>query len=177
MSTHNSPLESVPQNEWNKIIGSIIKKYLPFCHDDALITSQDLEQEAWVGLLECCERYDPEAGTRFTTFAYGSIRFHLCRFLTKRKLPQKPSHVDLDFELLEEHSYIDMDVENADVIRTIMAMVKGYQYSSLLIEHFIEGKSYRELGTKHGISRGTIANKIRALLEVLEERMSPHNVA
>jgi hypothetical protein len=50
----NNPLDSIPQNEWDAIIISILKPFLPLCARDTLITPEDLQQEAWIGLLRAC---------------------------------------------------------------------------------------------------------------------------
>jgi RNA polymerase sigma factor (sigma-70 family) len=172
----NNPLNNVAQHEWERIIESIVKRYAQFADSDALLAYEDLKQEAWVGLLHSCDRYDPKEGTKFTTFAHDMIRFHLCRFITRRKLEYRPNQVQIEaLDVIDAKGYIDNSVENADVLSAILEAVKGEPYVHLLIEHFIKGMSYRALEAKHGMSHANIGNKINALLRRLEKRVSYQN--
>ncbi len=173
MDTINSPLDSIPQNEWDAMILSILTPLLPLCSRDVLITIDDLQQEAWIGLLAAVDRYDPKKA-KFTTFAYHYIRGHVMRYILKRTR-HKPNQIDVDATEIDDREYIDVAVERHDLLSTITTKVSDQRYAHLLTQHFVHNKSFRALAKEHGVSHGTIANRINALLDLLELRLKHEN--
>jgi len=173
MDTNDSPLDSVPQNEWDAIILSILTPLLPLCSRDVLITVEDLQQEAWIGLLAAVDRYDAKKA-KFTTFAYHYIRGHVMRYILKRTR-NKPNQIDVDATELDDREHNDTSVERRDMMATIIAKVSDQSYVNLLVEHFVHNKSFRALAREHGVSHGTIANRINGLLDLLEVRLKHEN--
>jgi RNA polymerase sigma factor (sigma-70 family) len=45
----------------------------------------DLEQEGWIGLWRAVQRYDPERGIRFSTFAWRGIRYRIWNAVQKAR--------------------------------------------------------------------------------------------
>ena len=45
----------------------------------------DLVQEGMMALVEAVDRFDPEKGTRFSTYAYYRVRGHMVNFLQRRE--------------------------------------------------------------------------------------------
>lgn len=171
------PIETLEQHEWDAIIGTIVKRYHHLCGDDALISSEDLQQEAWIALLKAAKDYDPanERGAKLSTFAHQRIVYHLCGYITK-KIGNKPTQVAEDpFDYTEGKVYVDETVEESDLVKTIFAAVEDEPYAHLLREHFIEELSYRKLAERHGCSHETIGTRINKLLGLLEKRLSKDN--
>lgn len=46
-------------------------------------TLDDVEQELWLAWCTACERYDPAAGTKFSTFLFNGMRLHINRYVEK----------------------------------------------------------------------------------------------
>lgn len=173
MDTTDNPLDSIPRNEWDAIILKIITPLLPLCSRDTLITSEDLQQEAWIGLLAACDRYDPKKA-KFTTFAFHYIRGHVMRYILKTTR-HKPNQIDDDVLELDDREFMDTALERKDILETVMSKIGDQQYAHLIIEHFVEGKSLRGLGRRYGVSHETIATRLNKLLQLLEIRLNGQN--
>ena len=173
MDTNDSPLNSVPKNEWDAIILSILTPLFPLCSRDALITPDDLQQEAWIGLLAACERYDARKA-RFTTYAYHYIRGHVMRYIL-RATRHKPHQIDEDARDLDNREYIETSMEKRDTMKTILEKISDQQHAHLLVQHFIHGKSFRGLAKEYGVSHETIATRVNRLLDLLEIRLNHEN--
>ena len=168
------PIETLPQHEWDALIGSIVKRYYHLCGDDALIDREDLQQEAWIALLNATQDYDPEKA-KFSTFAHQRIRYHLCNYISQR-IANKPTQVaDDPFEYTQGTTFVDETVEQRDLVDTIFGKVAGEQHAHLLRDHFLGGLTYRTLATMYSCSHETIRARIDKLLGVLEKRLSKDN--
>lgn len=170
---NNNPIDSIPQNEWDAIILSIIKPLLPLCSRDTLITVEDLQQEAWIGLLLACDRYDANRA-KFTTFAYCYIRGHVLRYITK-VTRHKPVQVDEDATVLDDREYEDTTAEYKDFIQTIFDLLGDQEHIELLKEHFVHGKSFRQIAKDSGVTHVAVANRVNKMLDLLEKRLNHEN--
>jgi RNA polymerase sigma factor (sigma-70 family) len=169
----DNPLDSIPRNEWDAIILSIIQPFIPWCSRDTLITVDDLQQEAWIGLLRACERYDAKRA-KFTTFAYSYIRGHVMRYITKMTR-NKPYQVNEDITIIDEREYEDDTAEKHDFMTTVFGLVADQKYVELLHEHFVNNKSFRQIARETNVSHVSIANRVNKLLDLLQTRLSHEN--
>ena len=165
MDTNDNPLASIPQNEWDRLIISIIKPFYPLCRKDSTLSPEDLQQEAWIALLKACERYDPKKA-KLTTFAYHYIRGSVMCYIAKHT-KNKPEQSDEDPADLEHKSYTDDSVETTDLMRTMLETIAQEEHADLLQEHFVQNKSFRQLAKERGVSHEAVANPIHKLLGLL----------
>jgi len=172
----NSPLSCIPKNEWDALILSILKPFFPLCVRDTLITTEDLQQEAWISLLIACERYDSRKG-KFVTFAYHYIRGRVMRYIS-RVTRNKPYQCQVDnyVDIMDENkSYEDTTAERQDFMKTIFDLVSDQKHVELLVEHFVNNKSFRQIAKETGTSHVSVANRVNKLLDVLEMRLVNEN--
>ena len=169
----DNPLDSIPANEWDAIILSVITPLLPLCNRDTLITVQDLQQEAWIGLLCACKKYDP-ARAKFTTYAYMYIRGYVMRYITK-VTRHKPNQIDEDATMLDDREYEDKSIEQDDLMKTVFGLVADEKHAHLLREHFILGKSFRQIARETDVTHVAIANRVNRMLDLLESRLNYEN--
>ena len=74
-------------NQNRGLIETVIRPYLSICERD------DLEQEAFCGLLHAVSRYDPEQGCPFITFALPWIRQTVGRYTHQSGQIRLPEHI------------------------------------------------------------------------------------
>ncbi|MDR5695552.1 MAG: sigma-70 family RNA polymerase sigma factor [Armatimonadota bacterium] len=85
----------------------------------------DMIQEGTVGLIEAVERYDPDRGIRFSTYAHYRIRGRILNALRRERggLPLEEIEADLSLSerLADPRAEEELgDVENALMIRSAM---------------------------------------------------------
>lgn len=171
MSTNNT-IENLTVNEWQGLIKSIVKPFAYLYTRDALLTVQDMEQEAWTGLLVASQRYDPvKYKCKFTTYAHHYIRGYVLTYLTKQTL--KPNEIDCDIE--NTKSYICTDAETHDLEEVIGSLVSDQKHSFLLNEYFVKNKSLRQIAKENNVSHETMAVRMRRLLVILQTRLQYEN--
>lgn len=173
MATKNNPIDDLPQNEWDALILSILRPFIPLCSKDALISIEDLQQEAWIALLAASKRFDPRLA-KFSTYAYHYIRGHVMRYVRK-KTNNKPTQVSDDPIDVDNRGYTDDHIERNDFMSTIMDSVSDQEHANLLVEHYVYGLSFRKMAKNHGVSHETIASRVNKLLDLLQIRLSHEN--
>ena len=176
----NTPLDSISPNEWDKLIVSILRPMYSFCKNDVLVTPDDLQQEAWIALLAASERYDASKA-KFTTYAYYYIRGHVMRYVAQRT-KNKPglfNESQLDTTLKSEPCKTSQDlletVDHKDVSDTIFSKIGDQEHADLLVEHFVNNKSMRQIARERGVSHEAIATRVRKLIDILHMRMKHEN--
>jgi len=75
-----------------RLVVAIAKRYFWRCN--AAITPLDLIQEGNIGLMKAVDRFNPEAGFRFSTYATHLIRQAIAHFLNNHaKIVRSPVHI------------------------------------------------------------------------------------
>lgn len=169
MPTKNNPIESISMDEWGKFIGGIIRPFSKFCHNNAMISREDLEQEAWLSLLYAAKKFDVSRGAKFTTYAYYNIRGAILRYITK-----KIRYYDY-LDESNDFSYIDEMLDKEDFIRVTTNLLNDQKHAYLLEEYFIKNKPYREIAKEQNVSHQLIFNRITKLVELLRLRLNEQN--
>lgn len=95
------------------------------------ILAQDLESEGFVGLLEAARRFDPDMGTRFSTFARWWIRAQIQDFILRNwsmvRGGSSSSQKSLLFNLRRMHVFIknrNPDATNLEIFEEIARTLK-----------------------------------------------------
>ena len=167
-----SPLDSLPQSEWDALISSILRPFLGFAKKDPLISYEDLEQEAWVGLLSAAKNYD-STKAKFTTYAYHYIRGRILRYVLE-KTRLSPGRTETDPAQVEQ-GYIDNTLEESELMSSILGAVANEPHANFLIEHYVHGKSFRKIAKTSGMSHQGVAIHIKRLVNLLEKRLNCEN--
>ena len=168
-----NPLDSLPHDEWDKFIGSIIKTFMSHYKRDVMITSPDMAQEAWIALIYASRNYDSRKGVKFTTYAYYYVRGRILRYiLEKTRLSQGRIEVDpCDIEF----GYIDTTSDDNELMHSMLGAVEKEPYAHFLIEHFVKGKSFRKIAKECGLSHQGVAMHVKRLIALLEKRLDHEN--
>jgi predicted DNA-binding protein YlxM (UPF0122 family) len=75
----------------------------------------------------------------------------------------------------ENKSYEDTTAERQDFMKTIFDLVSDQKHVELLVEHFVNNKSFRQIAKETGTSHVSVANRVNKLLDVLEMRLVNEN--
>lgn len=165
---NDNHLDQLEQYEWDKLINSIIKPYIFICYSVPHISVEDLQQEAWYGLLRACETYDESRG-KLSTYAYkfilGSVRQYVGKH-TKIKL----SNIDNELIIADKHN-AENEVDGNELYDLILEKSGSELSANMLIDRFVNEMSLREMAKKYNISHQMIKNKLSQLLELLEARI------
>lgn len=170
----NNHIDTVPKNDWDKIISSIIRPFIRLKSCDALLSYEDFQQEAWLSLTIAAAKFDPTRGTKFTTFASYYIRMRLLTYIIK-SLKNKPIQTDEDPLDVFDFAYHDNSLESTNFLETVFDKISDEKHARLLNDYFITGQSLRTIAAKEGVSQEMIRNRIHKLLGKLRCRMSHEN--
>jgi len=168
---NDKTLGSLPKCEWDALISSIIRPFLVYARKDPLITYEDLEQEAWVGLLSAVKNYD-STKAKFTTFAYLYMRGRMLRYILERT---RISDNRLELDATLEPGYVDNSLEESELMDSIFSAVAEEPNAHFLIEYYVKGKSFRKIAESSDISHQGVATHIKRLVRLLEKRLSHEN--
>ncbi len=74
----------------------------------------EAEAEAYWAFMECCRTYKPEFGTKFSTYVYSRVRFHLKTHIMNRiKAGKKLVYMEINDDLLREEGRVKKSLTQA----------------------------------------------------------------
>ena len=139
------------------------KKNLP-----KFIDVEDLKSAAYLGLVEAANRFDPNIGVAFSTFAYPRIWGSICDHIRSQTVGKKfKSSISLDESFYGNDSCILKDVicakkqSNIDENLEVICLNFDEQAKKIMKYYFIEYYSMKEIGQKLGLSEGRICQLIK----------------
>jgi RNA polymerase sigma factor (sigma-70 family) len=143
-----------------------------YAKNDPLISYEDLEQEAWVGLLSAAKNYD-STKAKFTTYAYYYVRGRILRYVLE-KTRLSPRRTEADPADVEQ-GYEDNTLEGNELMGSILGAVANEPHANFLVEHYIHGKSFRKIAKASGMSHQGVAMHVKRLIGLLEKRLNHEN--
>jgi RNA polymerase primary sigma factor len=78
-----------------RLVVSVARTYAPLLREQAALDLADLIQEGNLGLIEAASHYDPERGTRFSTYATWWIRQAILRAIRAADTIRLPEYVQV----------------------------------------------------------------------------------
>lgn len=164
--------------ENERIIYSIIGSFHDF-GSDYLLNRDDLYQEASIALFDACMTYDPEAGARFSSYAYVVIRRRVSRAVKTMMRSYREETMSFDkFEDIDRMkefstSYVRDDPvrysENRERQDRIAAFLERLEEGDrMIVEARLSGLSYREIAEKLGLSTKKVDNRLMRIKKMRE---------
>lgn len=178
MPTTTNPLDTLSFEEWDALIISIMRRFIPLCYSNAVVDPDDLKQEAWTALLRAVKNFDPDkaarTGVKFSTYAYVYVNGQLCRFI--KRAFERPDHCDIDNRHIgAEDICPDEQAEKDELVIKIFDFAQDKPHAYLIEEHFVKGKSYRTIASEMGVSHALIHLRLQSLLHSIGEELDDNN--
>lgn len=157
----------------------LVEQYLPLANKLAFqkkknlpkhIDIEDLRSAAYLGLVEAANRYNPDVGVNFSTFAYPRINGAIIDYLRDLGWFKKGnSHYILSLDSSESgyectlSDTIKAKKESNDCMEILEEISRNLddQAKSVLKHYFIDELSMQEVGDKFGVSEGRISQLIK----------------
>ena len=183
-------IETLSIDEWDRIVLSIVKRYFALSHVNHMIDIEDLKQEAWHALMRACKNHDPEkaavTNVKFSTYAYAYIDGQIRRYIvvhcdlnsrTKHGSPQFDQDDLFDQIVADPNNDLCTDDELAkeELGSKLFELAKDEKHYSILVRHFVDGKTYREIGKELGVTHALIGQRIHAMLANIQEKLDDNN--
>ena len=125
------------------------------------IDFDDLESIKMQTLWRCIDRYDPDKGTKFTSYLYQQLSF---AFNNKLKKKRKEYNVDT----LES---VDRKIQNAMEVKDMITGLDP-EHADILNKRFYYNMTMQEIGTSNGYSRETARRRLKAALKICKKMVA-----
>jgi len=146
------------------------KKSLP-----CFIDVEDLRSAAYLGLVEAANRYNPDFGVCFSTFAYPRINGAIIDYLRNQGWMKRGGTcriISLDAPMSDNDSYVLRDtieakeeITDQEEILEVISLKMDNHAKSVLRHYFIDELSMKEVGDKFGVTEGRISQLIKQYKE------------
>ena len=122
------------------------------------IDVEDLKSSAYLGLVEAANKFDPDLGFKFSTYAYPRMNGAICDYLRAQKWDKQE-----DCETaVKEVSYNEM--------LEVVSYGLDEQAHDILKYYFIEQYSMKEVGRIIGVTEGRVSQIIKNYMTHLRQR-------
>uniref|UniRef100_A0A6C0KZF7 RNA polymerase sigma-70 region 2 domain-containing protein n=1 Tax=viral metagenome TaxID=1070528 RepID=A0A6C0KZF7_9ZZZZ len=138
------------------------------------IERDELVQEGMYGLLRAIDKYDPNFGTKFSTYASYWIQAYMIKYKNEKNhihIPYlKRKTINRNTYLSENLYYIEDKIEqseNKELINSFNDLFVGLELSDydklLLNKRFVNNLSYKNIGKELGYSRYKVEKDFKNL--------------
>ena len=125
------------------------------------IDFDDVESIKMQTLWRCIDRYDPEKGTKFTSYLYQQLSFAF-----KNKLKKKRREYNVEtLESVDRRAEYSMQVKD---------MITGLEpeYADVLNKRFYYNMTMQEIGKSNGYSRETARRRLKTALKICKKMVA-----
>lgn len=141
----------------NKVSSSYVKN----------IDHDEIESIKMDTLWYCINKYDPEKGTKFTTYLYQQLSFAFRSKVKKKKTNKEFSSSNLLSFCLGASACekTQSDMNCYDILEGLPADISG-----IIKQRFINNMTMNEIGTENGYSRETARRKLIKAVKICKEK-------
>jgi len=171
--------------EYNRLVRAIARPYFLAGGD-----GEDLIQEGMVGLLSAIRTYDPNKGTKFSTYAEFCVRrriYSAIRSASGNKHTPLNSYISLESPQLDESSTQSASIlSNPEVfviererVGEVEKLLTGTlsRFESAVLALYLEGISYKEMAIRLDKPDKSIDNAIQRIRKKLSKTLIPQHTA
>lgn len=122
------------------------------------IDADDLESIKMNTLWKCIEKYDPDRGTKFTSYVYQQLTFALKNQIKKKRK-----------EFNSQRTLEKMDV-NQVMYQEVYDIITGLEEedTKILEQRFYHNMTMKEIGLKNGYSRETARRRLKNAVKLCQ---------
>jgi RNA polymerase sigma factor (sigma-70 family) len=166
-------------SRFNKILSKRVIRVLTRKRcSDPISHAEDISQLSWMTVISDFKRYHEGLKSEPYLNPLGwliTISQHLCYQHAKKELPLISENVSLDFDLIDENSYLsrkshERDLESKETIERILDRLP--EESKTIVRLFIDGYTHKEiaerLNTTPDSSRQRVSRAMRQIRKSLE---------
>jgi len=181
----DSETEEALVTEYNRLVRAIARPYFLAGGD-----GEDLIQEGMLGLLSAIRTYDPNKGTKFSTYAEFCVRrriYSAIRLASANKHTPLNSYISLESPQLDEKSTQSASIlSNPEVfviererVGEVERLLEGAlsKFESAVLALYLEGLSYKEMALHLDKSDKSIDNAIQRIRNKLSKNLIPQHTA
>ena len=153
-----------------RLVGYVILKFFNYSHEYLNrigLSSKDLYQQGNLGLVAAYKNYNPEYGTKFSTWACQSIKNYIQKII---KSARKNTALPL-FEDIIDYKSID-NVEIMIDFENCCKRLLSKENADLIYEHIFEGFTFREIAGKRNTSIMKVYRSYKKSIEIISKQLS-----
>lgn len=142
------------------LVGSIVLKFVR----KGEVEDSELYSVGCLALVEAAKTHDPSK-SKFSTWAYRVVRNRVLDEFKKSRRSRESSSCNL--------SMLADDFRESFPVHMVSDMIGGEErddFTKMLVEHYIEGKSLAEIGREFGISREWVRKKVQFALSRIRSK-------
>lgn len=158
----------------------LVEQYVPLANKLAFqkkkslprfIDIEDLRSAAYLGLVEAANRFNPDMGVCFSTFAYPRINGAIIDYLRDQGWMKRgeTSHIisldapvaDNEVCVLGDTIAAKEEVTDQEEILEVISLNLDNQAKEVLRHYFIDELSMKEVGERFGVTEGRISQLIK----------------
>jgi len=145
------------------LVGSIAKKYT-YLHKGERIEDTEEFSDGLVGLTMAIQKFEPERGFKFSTFAYYCIRNAICKGVKERQRSVQPK-IRIDFH--DQTIDIPAKPEKPNLGRVVATLLRKFPVTTekdktnkkIVVDYYLRGRILKEIGQEHGVSKERIRQR------------------
>lgn len=158
----------------------LVEQYIPLANKLAFqkkkslprfIDIEDLRSAAYLGLVEAANRFNPNLGICFSTFAYPRINGAIIDYLRDQGWMKRGDtcHIisldspvaDNELCVLGDTVAAKKEITNQEEVLEVISLNLDNQAKAVLRHYFIDELSMKEVGDKFGVTEGRISQLIK----------------
>lgn len=154
--------------------------YINQYHNCGYYTPADLEQEAYFALTKAADRYVPELGTEFSTYAWTVIRNHLLGLIRHVQTGWKFETPFIDEEYLNNIPDIEEPICNnysddisSKTLQEALDKIKP-EWKHIVVEHDLHGKTFKEIVDDVGTTKQNIQQQHTKAMKKLHKLLDKY---
>ena len=144
--------EIITEYAW--VVNTVLKKL-------GLEKDEDMRQEALLCMWKCAKKYDPNAGVKFSTYAYKSTYFYILR-LNKKETEKRKLTVSAEklFSLSDENLQSERLVNTCQIKTAADGLTKKEKKCA---DYFAQGYTKKEIQQKMKLSKKSVALIVKSI--------------